>query len=238
MMVDVSWFDLTTGIVSIFTAWALYSSLYGKSNPFRSWAQSSFIGFSMGMNVVANVWYIYNNGYLPITRGDYIMVLSLLLGFVTILRLFPRYQHYSRLPIAIAVGANLGMSLRTIIFANFTEQIRATIAPLVVGGDVMKSINNTTIAVSMILMLSFFIYTTEIRGPMKWTSRLGEYAMYISFGVIFAQTFMGRLGLLVGFMQQITTPDWKIPYTIAFPLIILASILVLDRYGILEKYAD
>jgi len=217
---------------------AMFSALYGKANAFRSWAQSSFIGFAMGMNTVANVWYVYNNGYLPITRGDWIMVLGIILGVLTPMRLFPRYAHWSRLPIALALGANLGISIRTTIFAGFINQIQATIAPLFVAGDLQRSLNNTTIAVSMILMLSFFIYSVEVKGPLKWTAKVGEYALYISFGVVFAQTFMGRLGLLVGYMQQITQPDWKIPYALAFAVLILASILVMDRYGIMEKYAD
>lgn len=237
-MVDVSWFDYTTGVVSIFTAFALYTSLYGKSNPLRSWAQASYIGFAMGINVTANVWYVYNNGYLPITRGDYIMIFALVLGAMTFLRLFPKYAYWSRLPIAIAVGANLGISLRTIIFANFLTQITSTIAPLFVAADWYKSLVNTTIAVSMLFMLSFFIYTVEIRGPLKWTAKLGEYAMYISFGVVFAQTFMGRLGLLAGFVQQLTFPDWKLPYALFFMTFALAVVLIMDRYGILEKYAD
>jgi len=166
------------------------------------------------------------------------MVLGIILGALTIMRLFPQYAHWSRLPIALALGANLGISIRTTMFAGFINQIQATIAPLFVAGDLQRSLNNTTIAVSMILMLSFFIYSVEVKGPLKWTSKVGEYALYISFGVVFAQTFMGRLGLLVGYMQQITQPDWKIPYALAFAVLIFASILVMDRYGIMEKYAD
>jgi hypothetical protein len=39
-------------------------------------------------------------------------------------------------------------------------------------------------------------------------------------------------------MQSITDPAWKVPYTLGFAVIILAGVVILDRYGILEKYAD
>jgi hypothetical protein len=87
-------------------------------------------------------------------------------------------------------------------------------------------------------MLSFFLYTVEQKGVLKWSARLGEYLMYVSFGAIFAQTFMGRLGLFVGYIQSITDPAWKIPYTLGFAVFVLAAIILMDRYGIIEKWAD
>jgi len=101
-----------------------------------------------------------------------------------------------------------------------------------------KTLANSTITISVVLMLSFFLYSTELKGPLRWSSKLGEYSLYIALGAVFAQTFMGRLGLLVGFMQSITEPAWKLPYTFGFLAIVLAGVLILDRYNLLEKYSD
>jgi len=236
--VAVGWYELSSGIVAIFTSWCLYSTLYGKSNPFRSYAQASFIGWSMGMNVVVATWFAYEHGYLPLLEGEWIMLLGIILGVMMLFRLHPKYHYIARLPIAISVGTMLSFSLRTTIFTGFISQIQATMLPLYVPGDLLKSLYNTTLVVSTLLMLSFFVYTTELRGPMIWSARIGEYCMYIAFGCVFAQTFMGRLGLFVGYMQNITDPAWKIPYTLSFAVLIFLAILVMDRYGILEKYAD
>jgi hypothetical protein len=238
MMMAIGWFDYTTAVVAIFASWSMYATLYGKPSPFRSWAENSFIGFTMGLNIVVTFWYVYNTGFAPIARGDWIPGVGIVLGILMVLRLIPRYSYISRLPIAISLGTNLGLSLRTRIFTAFISQVKSTIVPLYVPGDWYASLVNTTIVLCVILMLTFFLYTTEIKGPLRVTARFGEYALYVSFGAIFAQTFMGRLGLFVGYMQEITDPAWKIPYTLAFLVIILASILVMDRYGVLEKYSD
>jgi hypothetical protein len=59
--------------------------------------------------------------------------------------------------------------------------------------------------------------------------------MYVAFGGIFAQTFMGRLSLFVGFMQNYTVPPWKIPYLLGSLIIVFAAVIILDRAKLLEK---
>jgi biotin transporter BioY len=87
-------------------------------------------------------------------------------------------------------------------------------------------------------MLTFFLYSTEQTGILRHTAKAGEYALYIALGAVFAQTFMGRLGLFVGYMVSITDPAWKVPWTFGLFAVVLGGILIMDRYGILEKYAD
>lgn len=236
-MVEVSLFDFTTGVIGIFATWCMYSTLYGKSNPLRSWAQASYVGLAMGLSLVIATWYVYNNAYIPMTHGDYIMIFGIILGLVMVLRLHPKLNIYSRLPIAIAIGAQLALSLRTTIFASFIQQITSSIQPFYTG-DFKTTLYNTTIGLSVLFMLTFFIYTYEQKGILKWSARLGEYFLYVSFGAIFAQTFMGRLGLFVGYIQQITDPSWKVPYTLGFAVLVFAAIIILDKKGISEKYAD
>ena len=46
---------------------------------------------------------------------------------------------------------------------------------------------------------------------------------------------MGRLGLVIGFLQSYTIPDWKTPYLLASMALVLALIMYMDRAGLLEK---
>lgn len=238
-MVDATFYEYSYTVVAILMTWCMYATLYGKPSPWRSWAENSFIGFTMGLNIVVTARYVYDTGWAPLIRGsNWFPSIGILLGLLMVLRLFPKYSYISRIPIAISIGTNLGLSLRAQIFTGFINQIRATIVPLWVAGDMYQSLVNTTISVSVLLMLTFFLYSTELKGPLKYTSKAGEYCLYIALGAVYAQTFMGRLGLLVGYMQSITDPAWKIPYTLGFGVIVIGSTIVLDRYGILEKYAD
>lgn len=231
-------YEYTYTLVAILASWSMYATLYGKPSPFRSWAENSFIGFTMGLNIVVTADYVWRTAVDPLSRGVWFPFLGILLGVLMVLRLFPRYSYISRLPIAISIGTNLGLSLRAQIFTGFINQIRATVVPLYVADDLYQSLVNTTISVSVVLMLTFFLYSTELVGPLRYSARAGEYILYIALGAVFAQTFMGRLGLLVGYMQSITEPAWKIPYTLTFAVIVLGGILILDRYGVLEKYSD
>ena len=85
-MMAIGWFDYTTAVVAIFASWSMYATLYGKPSPFRSWAESSFIGFTMGLNIVVTFWYVYNTGFEPITRGDWIPGVGIVLGILMVLR--------------------------------------------------------------------------------------------------------------------------------------------------------
>jgi hypothetical protein len=231
----VTMIDYSITIVGTFLAMCMFSTLYGKSSPLYSLAEESYIGFGTGLTIVINAEYIWRTGIVNIMRGDYILILALILGAMILFRVHPKYNYVARIPIAIALGAQFGLSLRTLIFSGFTQQITATIVPLFAGG-MMTILYRWTIALSVILMMTFFFYTIELSGPLAASAKLGEYFLYIAFGAIFAQTFMGRLGLFVGFMQSYTVPPWQKPILIASMLIVFIAVVIMDRTGMLEKY--
>ena len=227
-------FEFTTTVFGIFISFCMYTTLYGKPNPLRSWAEFSYLACGTAISVVVALLYVYRTAILGIQGGDLILIVSLILGVMMLFRMYPKYSYVSRIPIAFTVGVGLALSLRTIIFTDFLAQINATIVPLWTGIP-LDFFYRATVAVSVLTMLTFFLYTTEITGPLHWSSRLGEYLLYIGFGSIFAQTFMGRLGLFVGYMGQCTTPTWKIPYTIVSAIICLVLAVIFDRTGLGEK---
>jgi len=222
-------------ILSIITTWAMYSQLTGKPNPFYSLAQATYVGLALALNFTVSFWFIWNNGIVPITQGRWFMGIGIILGAIMVLRVSKKYRPYSRIPLAIAIGTGLALSLRTQVFTGFVDQVRSLMYPLFIAGDLKTSLYNTTLTVNTILMLTFFLYTFEQKGALRTSARLGEYSLYIGLGAYFAQVFMGRLGLLVGYMQEITDPSWKVPYSLGIGVLMLAVILGLDRYKILEK---
>jgi small basic protein len=227
--------DISITAVGAFLAMCMFSTLYGKGNPLYSFAEESYIGFATALTIIWNVNYIYQTGILNTLSGNWSIALSILLGLMILFRIHPKYSYVARLPIAVALGGQFGLSLRTIIFSGFIQQIQATIKPLF-AGTTQTLIYNWTLVISVVFMLTFFFYTVEIEGPLKASATFGEYLLYISFGAIFAQTFMGRLGLFVGFIQSFTVPNWKQPYLVVSMILVLAIILALDRFGLLEKF--
>lgn len=226
--------ELSITAVGCFLSMCMFSTLYGKSSPLYVLAEESYIGFATGLTIVINLMYIYNTGVVGIQGGDWVLIFGFILGIATLLRVNPEYSYFSRLPIAITLGAQLGLSLRTRIYTGFIDQIKASMIPLI-GGDAKTLLYNWTTFLCVIFMLSFFLYTIEIKGPIGLSAKIGEYLMYASFGAIFAQTYMGRLGLLVGTIQNFTVPPWKKPILIASMVIVLVTIVALDKLNILEQ---
>ncbi len=230
-----------TGIIEVsivavgaFIAICMFTTLYGKSNPLYALAEESYIGFATGLTVVVNLLFIYNSGILGIQAGDWLLVFGVVLGLMVLLRINSKYSYIARIPIAITIGAQLGLALRTTIFTGFLNQIRGTILPLLTG-SAQSMLYNWTIALSTILMLTFFFYSVEMKGALGVSSKIGEYLMYAAFGGIFAQTFMGRLSLFVGFMQDYMVPPWKIPYLLGSLILVFGIVFVLDKMKLLEK---
>jgi len=226
--------EISVVAVGAFIAMCMFTTLYGKSNPLYALAEESYIGFATGLTVVVNLLFIYNSCILGIQAGDTILVFGIILGLMVLLRINSKYAYIARLPIAITIGAQLGLALRTTIFTGFLDQIRGTILPLLTG-SAQTLLYNWTIALSTILMLTFFFYSTEMKGALATSSKIGEYLMYAAFGGIFAQTFMGRLSLFVGFMQNYTVPPWKIPYLLVSLVVVFGVVILLDRMKLIEK---
>ena len=226
--------EFSVVVVGIFLAMCMFSTLYGKSSPLYALAEESYIGFATGLTIVVNVLYIYRTGILGIQAGDWVLVFGFILGLLTWTRINPKYSYISRLPITITIGAQFGLAMRTVIFTGFIDQIKATIKPLLIGAG-KELFYNWTVLLFVVFTLSYFIYTVELKGALGKSAAIGEYLMYAAFGAIFAQTFGGRIGLFVGFMQNYAVPPWKIPYLIGSMITVFVLVAWLDRAKILDK---
>lgn len=217
-------------IFQIFIAFCLFTTLYGKGNPLRSWAEYTYLAAGTAMSVMWAWTYIKGKAVVGLQAGELIWIPAVILGVMMWFRIYPKYSYISRIPIAFTMGIGMGWTIRTNIFTRFIRQITATIVPLFDQGP-MWLFERTVISVGIITMMSFFLYTTEIKGAHKWSATFGEYFMYLAFGAVFAGTFMGRLGLFVGHMQSYMFPVWKQPYTIAIALLVFVAMLYLERSG-------
>jgi hypothetical protein len=108
--------------VGAFLAICMFTTLYGKSNPLYALAEESYIGFGTGLTIVINLLFIYKTGILGIQAGDWLLFFGIILSIMVLTRIIPKYSYIARVPIAIAIGAQLGLALRTTIFTGFLDQ--------------------------------------------------------------------------------------------------------------------
>lgn len=219
-----------TWIAALLTL-AAFSYLY-RDNVFYKLAESIIVGVSAGYWIVLNVWevlvakvlvkvapdvarYAFLPDISPDTKPDYLYIVPVILGGLVFCRLVPRIGWLGRWPLAFVVGMTAGLKLILILNADFIQQIKSTIVPLVVFtvSETDRQINweqsrqNITLVFSVIASLTYFYFSVEHKGLVGRISRAGVWVLMISFGASFALTVMGRITLLT-MRLQFLFDDW------------------------------
>ncbi len=147
----------------------------------------------------------------PNQSPDYWYLVPLALGAM----LFGRYVRglawLAQWPIAFIVGTTAGLKLVLVIDADFANQIRSTIVPLVVISngqfDWWLSVRNLLLVVGVVASLSYFLFSFPGSRALGRLSRVGIWFLMITFGASFAFTVMGRITLLT-MRLQFLFDDW------------------------------
>jgi hypothetical protein len=206
--------------LSAFFTLAVFSFLY-RDNVFYKIAESVMVG-------VSAAWYMVTAGFweaivpkllgnlIPATmrawalpdmqeptQPQLIYLAPLILGVMLLCRLLPRGSWIGRWPLAFIVGVFAGIRLISFLDADFVNQIRSTIVPLVVMTDSRRldfwaSVRNTGMVFGVLACLAYFFFSVEHRGIVGRMARVGVWYLMITFGASFAFTVMGRIALLAG----------------------------------------
>jgi hypothetical protein len=225
-------------ILSTVITFGLFSILTGVDNPWYAFAEYSYIGAAVGILSVVALYYLYNNVLTPVyanPMGQGGLLISLILGVLVLTRVSTKYSWIARIPITIAIAIAVGISTRTIVFTNILAQVKASILPIW-GINPWQAVTNILIIIFICTTLYFFLYTYNNTGTKgKPVSTLGRIVLYAGFGTLFAQTFMGRIGLFLGRMQTMLFPQEQFYTTLVIIALILISIVYLYRKPELMK---
>ncbi len=193
---------LTLGIMSF---------LY-KDNPIYKLCESIFIGISAGYWFVSLFWQsMYPRLYLNI-RGAvstllhegrisddrWLYLVAGILGVMMLLRLVPKIGWISRWPLSFIVGSTAGLYFITYLQSNIINQIRSTIIPIYVSGNLGISISNLIVFVGVFCGLVYFFFSREHKGVFGGAAKVGIWFLMITFGASFGFTVMSRMSLLIG----------------------------------------
>jgi hypothetical protein len=141
-----------------------------------------------------------------------IQFVALVLGIMLLWRLAPRGGWIARWPLAFIVGTFAGIKLISFLDADFVNQIRSTIVPLVLLTqegriDVWASLRNIGLVCGVLSCLTYFFFSLEHRGLAGKIARVGVWYLMITFGASFAYTVMGRIALLAARIEFLFD-DW------------------------------
>lgn len=224
-------------ILSTVITFGLFSILTGADNPWYAFAEYSYIGAGVGVLSVVALYYLYNSVLTPILAnpmGQGGLLISLILGIMMLTRVSTKYSWIARIPITIGIAIAVGISTRTLIFTNFLSQVKASILPIW-GIDPWQAATNVLIIVFICTTLFFFLYTVNTGTRGKSASSIGRLVLYAGFGTLFAQTFMGRIGLFLGRMTTMLFPQEQLYITLVVVAVILLTIVYLVRNPELMK---
>jgi hypothetical protein len=199
--------DIGVWIAALLTLF-IFSFLY-KDNPVYKFSEHLFVGISAGYYVVLQFWsVIYPNCYVPIRDGtNYFMIIPGILGLFLFSRFVPSVSWLSRYSLAIIIGAYAGIKTTGHAQADLVTQVQATLLPLWGTASFGEYINNYLFIIGLISTLVFFFFSTEHKGPVKATARLGIWFLMVSFGAAYGFTVMARVSLLIGRFQFLMD-DW------------------------------
>ena len=202
------------------------SFLWGD-NVFFKLMQSIAVGASAGYAVVTGFWTKIVPELLgnlapafvkawavpghPVTEWNPVYLIPLMLSLMMLWRLSPVGAWISRWPLAFFIGLLAGVNLVNIFKADFIDQVRATILPLIVfndqGFDLYGSIRNFTIVVGVLASLTYFFFSVEHRGVLGRVANVGVWVLMITFGASFGLTVMTRITIFSSRLQFLFD-DW------------------------------
>ncbi len=205
--------------IAAFLTLCIYSFLY-RDNPFYRFAEYLFVGMSVGYGIVLS----YHQGFIPFAwqpfwaavTGESLLGLIKLIpigvGLLFFAGLSPRHTWLIRFPSAILIGVGCGLAIPNVLRAHIFEQTRGTVEPFSeihnqitgVSVEAMPPGEFTALVIGAALMvigvictLTYFFFSVEHRGPVKWISKVGIAFLMIGFGSAFGNTVMGRVALLI-----------------------------------------
>jgi len=200
--------------IAAFLTLGIMSFLY-KDNPVYKFCEAVFVGVSAGYwfvvevitvivpklwdNVGIAVHVLQAEGKIDWFHWSYL--LGGILGVLMLLRLVPKIGWISRWPLAVIVGTTAGLWLVNYLVSNAMVQVRHTIIPIYIAGDLNATIGSIIIVVGTFCGLIYFFFSKEHKGAFGGAAKVGIWFIMITFGASFGYTVMSRMSLLIARMD-------------------------------------
>lgn len=192
--------DLIGVFVGVFITLMVLSFLY-KENPFFRLTEYAFIGLAAGYALAASLRLFVNQALNPIfVDGNLTFIVPVILGSLFYAQFTKKYSSLYRLPLSLAIGYGLGVTIWSVFATFFVKQLTATMIPLFTG-NVLTTLDNVVLVAGTILSLSYFILHREQKGVWGGFTKIGKYFILATLGAVFGSTVLGRMAIIIQRVQ-------------------------------------
>lgn len=199
----ISVIDVLGIVTAAFVTLMVLSFLY-KENPFFRLTEYIVIGLSTGFVFAATLRLFINQALNPIfLDGSYDFIIPVVLGALFYAQFTKKYSMLYRLPLSLAIGYGLGVTIWSVMQAYFVRQVRATMVPLFTG-DLLTTFDGVVLVAGTILSLSYFILSREQTGTWGRVTKVGKYFVLATLGAVFGSAVLGRMAVIIQRVQFLT----------------------------------
>lgn len=173
-----------------------------RDTPLFRFCEATMTGVATGVLTVIGVDNARKLAWLPLVeKGAYINLIPLVLGLLLFARISRRHAHFSRVPIAIMIGAGLGLGFTRNISSMVVGQLQGIMQPL--PETPLGIFNTIMLLAGLIGTLLVFTYTAERKGPFGAATKIGQYLMMIAMGSNFGSLVTMRATYVVTRLQLV-----------------------------------
>ncbi len=178
-----------------------------KDNVMFKFVQATYVGLGIGHGLVMVTNYFREKTLPGIAAGNIALILPFAMGLLLFGRLKKQYMWVYRYPLALLVGAGLGLQIRGMLKASLVDQVVSTMSisltPTIAG------FNSVMVLFFVVTSMTYFLFTvrgyedSKINPVLDSFMKIGQYVLMGAFGAGFAASFIGRLAVFMDVMDRV-----------------------------------
>jgi hypothetical protein len=139
----------------------------------------------------------------PDSSANFLVIIPGLVGLLYFGRFLPGQAWLVRFPIGMFMGYYAGRTVPAYFEGSVFPQMRGTLITQATfdaaqGGGLVSGIFSIIILVGVLGTLTYFYFSKEHKGVIKWGAQTGIIFVMVGFGASFGFTVMARVSLAIG----------------------------------------
>lgn len=220
--------DFLMYFLGVFSIVATFSILWKDNELFRL-TQFTYVAVAAANYAVLGWDHILNVVLIPISQGELIQIIPLILSLLLFTTISSKYNWIARYSTSFILGVSLSIMMRGVIDSDITPQIATIFRFAKLGATPFKTFNNIVTIVCAVTTLSYFFFHFMHKSKVgRATQKLGRYVIMLAFGTQFGtriQYIALFIAYIVGF---VTTSGPPIGYRwFQIPVLLITSGMLL-----------